>query len=72
MSEEIFEEHIERENRLIGSYSRSLNDLMEFISLASSRIVKPPVSNWFSINQATEAIHMLKNGKIVGRCVINP
>ena len=61
-----------RAYRLIGSYTRSLNDLIELVSLARRGIIKPLVSNRFTLNQATEALQMLKDGKIVGRGVINP
>jgi alcohol dehydrogenase, propanol-preferring len=61
-----------RAYRLIGSYTGSLNDLIELVSLAKRGIIKPLVSNRFKLNQATEALQMLKDGKIVGRGVINP
>jgi alcohol dehydrogenase, propanol-preferring len=61
-----------RAYRLIGSYAGSLNDLIQLVSLARRGIVKPLVSNRFNLNQATEALQMLKDGKIVGRGVINP
>lgn len=35
-------------------------------------IYKPDVSNRFNLNQATEALQMLKDGKIMGRGMINP
>jgi len=61
-----------RAYRLIGSYAGSLNDLIQLVSLARRGIIKPLVSNRFNLNQATEALQMLKDGKIVGRGVINP
>ncbi|MDQ3902216.1 MAG: zinc-binding dehydrogenase [Thermoproteota archaeon] len=61
-----------RAYRLIGSYTGSLNDLIQLASLARRGIIKPLVSNRFNLNQATEALQMLKDGKIVGRGVINP
>jgi alcohol dehydrogenase, propanol-preferring len=61
-----------RAYRLIGSYTGSLNDLIELVSLAKRGIIKPVVSNRFKLNQATEALQMLKDGKILGRGVINP
>jgi alcohol dehydrogenase, propanol-preferring len=61
-----------RAYRLIGSYAGSLNDLIQLVSLARRGIIKPLVSNRFNLNQATEALQMLKGGKIVGRGVINP
>jgi propanol-preferring alcohol dehydrogenase len=61
-----------RAYRLIGSYTGTLNDMIELVSLAKRGIIKPLVSNRFKLNQATEALTMLKEGKILGRGVINP
>jgi len=61
-----------RAYKLIGSYTGSLNDLIELVSLAKRGQIKPVVSNRFKLSQATEALQMLKNGKILGRGVINP
>jgi alcohol dehydrogenase, propanol-preferring len=49
-----------------------LSDLIELVSLAKRGIIKPVVSNRFKLDQATEALQMLKDGKILGRGVINP
>jgi alcohol dehydrogenase, propanol-preferring len=57
---------------LIGSYTGSLDDLVELASLAERGVIKPVVSSRFKLNQAGEALQMLKDGKIVGRGVINP
>jgi propanol-preferring alcohol dehydrogenase len=61
-----------RAYRLIGSYTGTLNDLTELVSLAKRGIIKPLVSNRFRLDQATEALTMLKEGKILGRGVLNP
>jgi len=61
-----------RAYRLIGSYTGNLNQLTELVSLAKRGIIKPVISNRFKLNQATEALQMLRDGKIVGRGVINP
>jgi len=61
-----------RAYRLIGSYTGSLDDLIELVSLAQRGVIKPVVSNRFKLDQATEALQMLKDGKIVGRGIINP
>jgi len=61
-----------RAYRLIGSYTGSLNDLSELVSLAKRKIIKPLVSDRFKLDQATEALSKLKDGKIMGREVINP
>jgi alcohol dehydrogenase, propanol-preferring len=61
-----------RAYRLIGSYTGSLSDLIELVSLAKRRVIVPVVSHRFKLSQATEALQMLKDGKILGRGVINP
>lgn len=61
-----------RAYKLIGSYTGSLSDLIELVSLAKRGIIKPVVSNRFKLDQATEALQMLKDGEILGRGVINP
>jgi propanol-preferring alcohol dehydrogenase len=61
-----------RAYRLIGSYTGSLSDLIELVSLAKRGVIEPVVSNRFKLSQATEALEMLKDGKILGRGVINP
>jgi propanol-preferring alcohol dehydrogenase len=61
-----------RAYRLVGSYTGSLNGLVELVSLAKRRVIKPLVSNNFNLEQATQALQLLKDGKILGRAVINP
>ncbi|MDE1818930.1 MAG: alcohol dehydrogenase catalytic domain-containing protein [Thaumarchaeota archaeon] len=61
-----------RAYKIIGSYTGSLTDMIELVSLAKRGIIKPVVSNIFKLDQATEALTMLKEGKIVGRGIINP
>jgi len=61
-----------RAYRLIGSYTGSLNDMVELVSLTKRGVIKPVVSEKFKLNQATEALSKLKDGKIAGRGVINP
>ena len=52
-----------RAYRLIGSYTGTLNDMIELVSLARRGVINPLVSNRFKLNQATEALKMLKEGK---------
>jgi alcohol dehydrogenase, propanol-preferring len=61
-----------RAYKLIGSYTGSLPDLIELVSLAQRGVIKPVVSDRFKLDQATEALTKLKAGKILGRGVINP
>jgi alcohol dehydrogenase, propanol-preferring len=58
--------------RLIGSYTGSMTDMIELVSLAERDVIKPVISDRFKLDQATEALSKLKEGKIVGRSVINP
>ena len=61
-----------RAYKLIGSYTGTLSDMIELVSLARRGVIKPVVSNRFKLDQATDALTMLKEGKILGRGVINP
>jgi propanol-preferring alcohol dehydrogenase len=61
-----------RAYRLIGSYTGTLSDMVELVSLAKRGVIKPLVSNRFKLDQATEALTMLIEGRIIGRGVINP
>ena len=61
-----------RAYRLIGSYTGTVNDLVELVSLAKREVIRPLISNRFKLDQTTQALMMLKEGKIKGRGVINP
>jgi alcohol dehydrogenase, propanol-preferring len=61
-----------RAYKIIGSYTGSITEMVELVSLAKRGVIKPVVSNRFKLSQATEALSKLKEGKIVGRGVINP
>jgi propanol-preferring alcohol dehydrogenase len=53
--------------------TRSFEDMVELVvSLAERHAIEQVVSNRFKLNQAGEALEMLKDGKIVGSRVINP
>ena len=56
-----------RAYRLIGSYTGTISDLIELVSLAERGVIKQAVSNRFKLDQATEALRMLTEGKIIGR-----
>ena len=56
-----------RAYKIIGSYTGTISDLIELVSLAKRGVIKPVVSNHFKLEQATEALNMLKDGKILGR-----
>ena len=61
-----------RAYKLIGSYTGNIAQLAELVSLARRGVIKPLVSDKFKLEQATEALSKLKDGKVVGRGVINP
>ena len=61
-----------RAYKIIGSYTGTISDLIVLVSLARRGVIKQVVSNRFKLDQATEALTMLKDGKIIGRGVINP
>lgn len=61
-----------RAYRLIGSYTGTINDLLELVSLAQRKVINPVISNHYKLDQATEALTMLKEGNIHGRGIINP
>ena len=61
-----------RAYKLIGSYTGNIAQLAELVSLARRGVIKPLVSDKFKLEQATEALSKLKEGKVVGRGVINP
>jgi propanol-preferring alcohol dehydrogenase len=58
--------------KLIGSYTGNITELVELVSLAKRGVIRPIISNRFKLNQATEALTMLKKGNILGRGIINP
>jgi D-arabinose 1-dehydrogenase-like Zn-dependent alcohol dehydrogenase len=51
--------------------SMSIQDMIELASSAKRRVIKPVVSYGFKLDQFGEVLQMLKDGKIVGRGVIN-
>jgi alcohol dehydrogenase, propanol-preferring len=61
-----------RAYKIIGSYTGSISEMVELVSLAKRGVIKPVVSERFKLDQATEALSRLKEGKIIGRGVINP
>jgi propanol-preferring alcohol dehydrogenase len=61
-----------RAYRIIGSYTGTITDLVELVSLAKRGVIKPVIGGRFKLDQATEALTMLTKGKIIGRGIINP
>ena len=58
--------------RLIGSYTGSISDVTELLSLAKRGVIRPVITDRFKLKQATEALSKLKEGEIMGRGIINP
>lgn len=56
-----------RAYKIIGSYTGSISELVELVSLAKRGVIKPVISERFKLEQATEALSKLKDGKIIGR-----
>jgi propanol-preferring alcohol dehydrogenase len=46
--------------------------MMGLVSVARRGLIKPIASDRFKLNQATEALSKIKEGKVVWRGVINP
>ena len=61
-----------RAYRIIGSYTGTISDLIELVSLAKRGVIKPVIGGHFKLDQATEALTMLTKAKIIGRGIINP
>ena len=61
-----------RADNTINSIREDAAKVVMVVSLAQRGVIKPIISNRFKLYQATEALEMLKNGKILGRGVINP
>jgi len=56
---------------IIGSYTGNIQDMAELVSLANRKVIKPVISDRFKLSEATDALTKLKEGKILGRGVIN-
>lgn len=55
-----------------GAYTGNYKDMVELVDLAKKGKIKPMISKRYSISDANTALEDLKEGKIVGRAVINP
>jgi alcohol dehydrogenase, propanol-preferring len=59
-------------HKLIGIDNGSIIDLVELVSLVKTQVITPVVSNRFKLSQASDALAMLKDGKIIGRSLVKP
>jgi alcohol dehydrogenase, propanol-preferring len=57
---------------LTGAYTGTFQDLTELVELASNGKVRTVLDRRFSLDEVNEALHDLKNGKIIGRAIITP
>ena len=55
-----------------GAYTGNYNNLVELVELAKSGVINPIISKRYSLSDANAALGDLKQGKIIGRAVINP
>ncbi|MBA3750438.1 MAG: alcohol dehydrogenase catalytic domain-containing protein, partial [Nitrosopumilus sp.] len=57
---------------ITGAYTGSYTDLVELVLLASTGKIHTIVNKRFSLDEVNNALLDLKNGKVIGRAVINP
>jgi propanol-preferring alcohol dehydrogenase len=57
---------------LTGAYTGTFLELTELVELASNGKVRTVLDRRFSLDEVNEALHDLKDGKIIGRAIINP
>jgi len=55
-----------------GAYTGNYNDLVELLNLAKRGVINPIISKRYLLGDANTALEDLKQGKIIGRAVINP
>ncbi|MEM2855662.1 MAG: alcohol dehydrogenase [Candidatus Nitrosocaldaceae archaeon] len=58
--------------KIIGSYTGRLDDLFDLVTLAERGVIKTIISKRFLLDEVNKALEELKEGKIVGRAIINP
>lgn len=58
--------------QIIGHRSYTLQDLRAAVDLTSSGKVKPIVDSTFTLEEANEALEIVKKGQVIGRAIINP
>jgi len=55
-----------------GAYTGNYKTLVELVELAKRGVINPITSKRYSLDEANTALGDLKQGKIIGRAVINP
>jgi len=59
------------ETQIIGTRNGTMSELREIIQLVSEGIVKPVVDRVLPLEQANEALEMIRHGDIMGRVVVS-
>lgn len=57
---------------LTGAYTGSFQNLLELVSLAEKGSIHTVINKRFKLEMVNQALEDLKNGKIIGRAIINP
>jgi len=55
-----------------GAYTGNYNDMVELIELAKKGVIKPVISQRYSLEDVNDALENLKQRKIIGRAIITP
>src|SRR3990172_8649916 len=55
-----------------GEYTGNYKSLVELVELAKKGVINPIISKRYSLNDVNTALGDLKQGKIIGRAVMNP
>lgn len=56
--------------RIFGSYTGSLNEFSELMELVHQGALSPIPTQDFPLDQANEAMSLLKNGRVLGRAIL--
>jgi len=57
---------------LTGAYTGRFADLIDLVALAKSGKIQSVVSRKYKLDEVNQALNELKDGKIIGRAVLNP
>ena len=57
---------------LTGAYTGKFADLIDLVALAKSGKIQSVVSRRYKLDEVNQALNELKEGKIIGRAVLNP
>ena len=57
---------------MTGAYTGKFADLIDLVALAKSGKIQSVVSRKYKLDDVNQALNELKDGKIIGRAVLNP